>query len=410
MKKENLIGFIMLKDLKNINECSKCGICRSVCPVFLTVNDEVMSPRGKISLVEAFLEEKIIDIKRYADIIRSCIKCTRCSNVCPVGVKVEKIIQSARELLYSKISAEVKETFRYFLENPSEFLRKKFNENSDDQQNAFPIWFSPLLFHDKAYLPELSEKTALEKYDGYIKAYKSASLQVSLFIGCSINYSNTFIADSTVEVLRKLNVDVFIPKDQVCCSAPLLLFGNTEDASEFALRNIKALMAEEPDAIITLCPACGVTLRQDYENIIDNNISYFTNKVYDISEFIDIHTNYKINKMDFSVTYHDPCYLRLGQKVFNEPRQILSKSAELIEMKDADKCCGSGGALALFHPEISEQIGKNKIESIIQTKADIVATGCPGCIMFIKEMFKRKGIHKEVLHTIQILEKGLNSL
>ena len=404
------IGFIMLKNLENINECSKCGICRSVCPVFLAVNDEVVSPRGKISLVEAFLEERIIDIKRYTDIIRSCIRCTRCSNVCPVGVRVEKIIQSARELLYSEIPTEAREAFRYFSANPSEFLRKKFNENSNDQQNAFPLWFLPLLFHDKAYLPELSEKTVLEKYNEYIKADKSSSLRVSLFVGCSINYSNTFVADSTIEVLKKLNVDVFIPKDQVCCSAPLLLYGDIEDAREFALRNIKALMTEDPDAIITLCPACGVTLRQDYENILDNNISHFTNKVYDISEFIDIHTNYKLNKMDFSVTYHDPCYLRLGQKVFNEPRQILAKSAKLIEMKDADKCCGLGGALALFYPEISEQIGKIKVESIIQTKADIVATGCPGCIMFIKEMIKRKGMKKEVLHTIQILEKGLNSL
>lgn len=400
----------MLKKLENINECSKCGICRSVCPIFLAVNDEVISPRGKISLVEAFLEEKIKDIERYADIVRSCIKCTRCSNVCPVGVRVEKIIQWARELLHSEIPTDAKEAFKYFLLDPSDFLHKKFHENARNQQSAFPLWFLPLLFHNKAYLPELSERTVLEKYNEYIKADKNASIQVSLFVGCSINYSNTFIADSAIEVLKKLNVDVAIPKDQLCCSAPLLLYGNIEGAKEFALQNIKALMAIEPDAIITLCPACGVTLRQDYEDIINDNISNFTNKVYDISEFIDIHTNYKIKKMDFSVTYHDPCYLRLGQKVFNEPRQILAKSAELIEMEDADKCCGLGGALALFHPEISEQIGKTKIESIIQTKADIVATGCPGCIMFIKEMLRRSGIYKEVLHTIQIFEQGLNNL
>ncbi len=114
----------MLKNLENINECSKCGICRSVCPIFLAVNDEVMSPRGKISLVEAFLEESITDRKRYTDIIRSCIKCTRCSDVCPVGVRVEKIIQSARELLYSESTVDARETFRYFSVNPSEFCAK----------------------------------------------------------------------------------------------------------------------------------------------------------------------------------------------------------------------------------------------------------------------------------------------
>ncbi|MGQ9610030.1 MAG: (Fe-S)-binding protein [bacterium] len=396
----------MLKDFININECSKCGICRSVCPIFLAVNDEVISPRGKISLVEAFLEEKITDIERYTDIIRSCIRCTRCSSVCPAGVRVEKIIQSARELLYSNMPPEAKEIFNFILNNPSELLQK-MKEYSKNQRKNFPLWFLPLFFHNKAYLPQLAEKTVLDKYDEYIKADKNSSLQVSLFIGCSINYSNTFIADSAIEVLKKLNVNILIPKDQLCCSAPLLLYGDIEGAKEYALRNIKALKVEESDAIITLCPACGTTFIQDYEDIIGDNIDHFTNKIYDISEFIDIHTNYKIEKMDLSVTYHDPCYLRFGQKVFNEPRLTLAKSAKLIEMKDADKCCGLGGTLGLFHPEISEQIGKKKIESIIQTKADVVATGCPGCIMFIKDMLKRQGIDKEVLHTIQIFEKSL---
>lgn len=401
----------MLMDFANINECSKCGICRSVCPVFLAVNDEVMSPRGKISLVEAFLEEEIIDIERYIDIIRSCIKCTRCSSVCPAGVRVEKIIQLARELLHLEIPADAKEIFSSILNNSSKFqslLKEAKNTNTINIGSAFPLWFLPLLFHNKAYLHELTDKPILEKYDEYIKAYNNSSLQVSLFVGCSINYSNTFIADSTIEVLRKLNVDIFIPKEQVCCSAPLLLYGDIEGARECASRNIRALMVEESDAIITLCPACGVTLRQDYEDIIGGSIVNFTNKVYDISEFIDIHINYKVKKSDFSVTYHDPCYLRLGQKVFNEPRHILSKSADFIEMKNADKCCGLGGTLGYFHPEISERIGKNKIESIIQSKAEVVATGCPGCIMFIKDMLKKKGINKEVLHTIQILEESLN--
>lgn len=398
-------------DFININECSKCGICRSVCPVFLAVNDEVMSPRGKISLIEAFLEEEIIDIERYTDIIRSCIKCRRCSGVCPVGVRVEKLIQSARELLYSEIPSEAKEIFSSILDNEFQSrLRKAKGTNTVNTEKTLPLWFLPLLFHNKAYLPELAEKTILEKYDEYMKAYSNSSLQVSLFVGCSINYSNTFIADSAIEVLRKLNVDVYIPKDQVCCSAPLLLYGDTESAREYALRNIRALMSEESDAIITLCPACGVTLRQDYEDIIEGDIVNFTNKVYDISEFIDIHINYKVKKMDFTVTYHDPCYLRLGQKVFNEPRQILNKSANFIEMKNADKCCGLGGTLGYFHPEISERIGKSKIESIIQTKTEVVAAGCPGCIMFIKEMLRRQGINKEVLHTIQILEKSLQEI
>jgi glycolate oxidase iron-sulfur subunit len=108
-----------------------------------------------------------------------------------------------------------------------------------------------------------------------------------------------------------------------------------------------------------------------------------------------------------SVTYHDPCYLRLGQKVSSEPRRILRDISQYIEMKNADKCCGLGGTLGLFHPEISQKIGESKVKSIINSGADIVATGCPGCMLFIKDMLKKNGINREVLHTIQVLQKTL---
>jgi glycolate oxidase iron-sulfur subunit len=109
--------------------------------------------------------------------------------------------------------------------------------------------------------------------------------------------------------------------------------------------------------------------------------------------------------MDASVTYHDPCYLRLGQKVFKEPRQILKNITNFVEMKDANKCCGLGGTLGLFHPEISMKIGESKVKNILQSGADVVATGCPGCITFMRHLLNENGVKKEVLHTIQVLQR-----
>jgi Fe-S oxidoreductase len=160
--------------------------------------------------------------------------------------------------------------------------------------------------------------------------------------------------------------------------------------------------------VITLCPACGVTLKREYEDILDDTES-LTSKVYDISEFIDKEIDYETHRSDMSVTYHDPCYLRLGQDVSSEPRRILSNSTRFVEMEDADKCCGLGGSLGIFHPEVSTQMVEGKIKAIVDSGADTVATGCPGCISFLRDQLARRGIQKNVLHTIQVLQRCLGT-
>ncbi len=391
--------------IDEIKDCSKCGICRAVCPVFFIVNDEVMSPRGRISLVEALIEGNLSVSDRYTDIIRSCIKCTRCADVCPSGVRPEKIVQSAREMLYNTTytSKTIKEILRSTLDRGRfrNYIVKKFREDKPD--NTVPLWFLPLIFHGNAYLPNLAEKTVLEKYPEDVN--NGRKQKVGLFIGCSINYSNTDIADSAIDVLEKLEISIFIPKDQTCCGVPLLFYGDVEGAKELAKVNIKAFKYDDLDAILTICPACGITLKQEYNRLV--NDSDLKTKVYDISEYIAKFTSYNTRKLDISVTYHDPCYLRLGQEVLAEPRKILKGITDYIEMKDANKCCGLGGTLGLLHPEISQKIGEDKLKNIANSNADIVATGCPGCILFIRDMLKKAEINKKVLHTVQILQKSL---
>ena len=113
------------------------------------------------------------------------------------------------------------------------------------------------------------------------------------------------------------------------------------------------------------------------------------------------------HRMDTSVTYHESIYLKLGLEVETEPRQILKNSARFIEMEDADSPCGAEGVLGLLHPEISMEMIEAKIKAIVESGAEVVATGSPGCILFLKEQLARRGIQKDVLHTIQVLQKSL---
>lgn len=398
--------------LDDVKECSKCGICRAVCPVFQEINDEIMSPRGRISLVEAMLEKKIGNNKRFIDTIQTCIKCTRCTGVCPSGVRVENIVQSARELLADNIilPESVRAMFKSNLFNPSAFkvsLIEASESNPDEKKSGIPLWILPLYFHEGPNIPKIASETILEKYPEYIKS--GGIKKISLFVGCSINYVNTCIAESTIEVLKNIGIDIFLPKNQLCCGLPALFMGDKDTARQLAKQNLEAMKADDVDAVITMCPACGVTLTKEYEGLLNKELTEFKLKVYDISSFI---VHLKIfrdseKQRDLAVTYHDPCYLKLGQMVDPEPRRILRHVARFIEMKEPDKCCGLGCTMGIFHPEISMKMAEAKVNSIIQSGADIVATGCPGCIDFLKEQLAERNIKKEVLHTMQILHRSL---
>jgi len=108
------------------------------------------------------------------------------------------------------------------------------------------------------------------------------------------------------------------------------------------------------------------------------------------------------------VTYHDPCHLNRGQGISKEPREILKSipGVEMIEMKEAGRCCGMAGSFSLVHPDLSAQISDRKTSDITQTLTDTVATGCPACRLQLQSGLENAGVDEEVLHTIQILAES----
>ena len=334
---------------------------------------------------------------------------------------MERIIQSARELLAEKvgISEPASEVFRSLLLDPAAFRSALLEAASSDANAArttaspdadrelAPLWQLPLFFHEGARLPKLAKETVLDRYPEHINS--SGKKRIALFVGCSINHVHTDIADSAIETLKKLDVDVFLPDSQLCCGAPALLFGDKDAARELARRNLAALKSEEFDAVVTLCPACGTTFKREYGRILGDEIGDFASKVCDISEFIDKNVDYKAHRTDTVVTYHDPCYLKLGQEVEAEPRRMLDSTGQFVEMENAGECCGLGCTLGIFHPEASMKMGEAKVKAIMESGADVVATGCPGCIIFLKEMLAREGLKKNVLHTVQVFQRGIEA-
>ncbi|HHT9125579.1 MAG TPA: (Fe-S)-binding protein [Candidatus Brocadiia bacterium] len=399
------------------SKCAKCGKCRSVCPVFLETGNESMVARGRISLAEAIRDNEIIYTKRLKEHIYSCKKCLRCVHICPSGVDYELIIQAMLDGIAENMGIPLlpKIIFRYFL--PRRKLFDLLIKGASIFQKFIPgkrrghMRHLPLLFTGKRWMPPLAPKTALQIFK-QIPRLKNPKMRVAFFTGCLINYVYPDIAKAVVDVLNRLNIEVVVPSDQLCCGIPARSLGDSIAARALAERNknvFESVRLGRIDAIVTACATCGQTLKRDYIHLLGDSWQTMAKKIYDISEFIEKFTHYETKPLGQQVTYHDPCHLYWAQNISREPRNILKRSANYVEMENAERCCGGGGIFSLTHYDLSLKINEHKMESIKETGADIVATNCPGCMMQISDGLAARNMPKKMLHTIQVLQMAMRN-
>ncbi len=193
--------------------------------------------------------------------------------------------------------------------------------------------------------------------------------------------------------------------------------GGLKEALEKADHNLPILASFDASAILTTCSSCGLMLKQEYAQLYQEmgrdpamaeNVGA---KVKDIAEYIMEIADLDgcLRPLNLRVTYHDPCHLAKGLGVRREPRALLRRipGLEFREMSDADACCGSGGSFMFDHPALADKMASKKVQNILFTGAEVVATGCPACRMQLASKMRRLGAKIEVVHTIQLLKWAL---
>ncbi len=347
-----------LEDFKNeINRCSKCGLCQSVCPIYkLTGNDCAVS-RGKFVMLDGVLKGDLKlnkNINKYLDL---CLKCDKCSNFCPSAIDVCKIFETAK---YEYAKNTLLGKFIFFLESK--------------------LVFDNLLKIAKIII-QLRKPTFRSYLGNGIK--KDTDLKLLYFKGCVNN-----IFPQTDKFLHKLfdnsNIKI-MEKDFNCCGLPFLSSGNLERFEEVKKHNLE-LMNCDFDYILTDCASCENTLKSYTSSPCKER---WKEKFISLGELIaNQNIKFKFEK-PIKVTFHKPCHLENDDfwlKIVENCENV-----EYIKMKDYDECCGFSGEFAIKNRKISMQISKQKIKNIIDTGADYVVTTCPACVLGLKQgMFRIK--------------------
>ena len=394
-----------------MQKCARCGKCRSVCPVFAELKDEAFVARGRIWLFEALKRGDISASPELRRIMSACLMCQRCTEICPSGVQFMHVLKSARERLAKEMGLPFGSSFvlRHIITR-----RRLFDlaiRTASVVQQIVPgkrkgnLRHLPLFFKGGKWLPPISKNPALRRHSETTKIH-GARMRVALFIGCLTNYVYPEIVDATIELLHTAGVETVVPASQLCCGTPAIAFGDLDAARALARRNRESLKSAECDYILTVCASCGRTLRHEYAELLGCEGPAFGVPVLDVCEFISMHTNISFERLEETVTYHDPCHLRWGQGVEKEPRDLLERSCRFQEIRDDMYCCGQAGTFHVFYPEIAEMIGRRKIESIASSDAREVATGCPGCMLQLNDLIAASGIDKKALHTVEVLARS----
>jgi glycolate oxidase iron-sulfur subunit len=237
----------------------------------------------------------------------------------------------------------------------------------------------------------------------------------------SVMFSDVNVA--TARVLAANGCEVVIPQEQKCCGALFAHGGNESEARKLMRQNVDIFKRYDLDAVIINAAGCGATMKEYGEHLASDaqyahRAEEFAQKTKDISEFlVDVGLTPSLREPKFpfpsptptKVAYHEPCHLCHGQKIREQPRQLLRQipGVELVELRESDWCCGSAGVYNITQPELSQQLLERKVENIKATSANIVATGNPGCVMQIASGVKKHGLPMQVVHPVQLLDWAL---
>ena len=195
---------------------------------------------------------------------------------------------------------------------------------------------------------------------------------------------------------------------------PAESYGRRDLVLDQARHNIEVFERLNVDIVVTDCATCGSALKEYGTLLADepdwaSRADAFSGKVRDVSEFLSqIPLRKPSGRLEGRVTYHDPCHLRRAQKVWKEPRKLLSliDGLEFAEMPEADWCCGSAGSQLITHYDTSLKVLDRKIDNIERTGADIVASGCPGCRMQLQTGLHKRGGRVRVVHPVTLLDEA----
>ncbi len=362
-------------------ECLECLVCDGVCPVMAQVPERFLGP-ALLAGTAGFQKSMLPTAWESAYF---CLLCGECMTACPAGVKPND------EALDVRRQVTRKGRLPQSLQRLAQRITTAHNISGEENQ-------ARLLWSQQADLaPAASNPDTL------------------YFVGCvSSLYPSMYGIPQGFATLMATCDQCFglLGGEEWCCGYPLILNGMLEEAKELAIHNLQRMKQRGVKRLVMTCPSCYDTWHRRYPALTGEEIGIeVLHATQWLAELVD-HGRIRFKELPWKVTYHDPCDLGRRNETFETPRQLLTSipGVVLVEMKrnrDRALCCGGGGNLESFSPEVMTAIAQERIQEALDTGAEALITACPQCQRTLRAGARSLGVRLPVLDVVQALWRAL---
>jgi glycolate oxidase iron-sulfur subunit len=396
-----------------IGSCVHCGFCLPTCPTYVTMGEEMDSPRGRIFLMKEVLEGQL-ELETALPFIDNCLGCQACQTACPSGVDYGDLITPFRAYAEERrerapMDRAQREMVLRTLPFPRRFrLAARLGRLARPVARFLPDSMTAMLELLPDRLPRAQPLPEVHPAEGERRA------RVALLAGCAQQVLAPDINWATLRVLARNGVETVIPRGQACCGALAMHTGAAGQAKPLARRNLSAFPADV-DAVLTNAAGCGSGMHE-YGLLFRGEpeqeaAERFAERVVDVSVFLEalgLRDAPPPAPRPLRVAYHDACHLAHAQGVRGAPRALLEAIGDvtLVEPAEWELCCGSAGTYNVERPDTAHELGRRKARNLLDTGAELIATGNIGCMTQVGTHLRELGRPIPVLHTLQVLDRA----
>ena len=380
--------------------CYQCNKCSSGCPTGTAMS---LPPSKMMRLAQLGMKDRLLQDPS----IWRCLGCDSCTQHCPYNVSVRKLVELMRQsAVQDHWLAGNREIFEGdevlskgmgALDFMSNRVKEHRNVSGEDNSNRL-AWTNNL--------PEQPE--GIDRKAGADTVY---------FVGCvSAMFPMSYgIPQSFATVLQKTGIPfTTLGGAEWCCGFPLLMSGQLEQAREFMAHNVAEVEKLGARRVVMTCPSCHYMWKNMYPKELDRDLGFdvVTASEFLYEEAVAGHLTFSEPRKPGIVTFHDPCDLGRKGGHFEEPREVLKKvpGFEVVEMENNREhalCCGGGGDLETFQPELTVEVASRRIAQAAAAGADHVVSACPQCVRTLTKAAKANKQRIRVMDIVQFVKAAV---
>jgi glycolate oxidase iron-sulfur subunit len=393
-----------------VGACVHCGFCLPTCPTYVTMGEEMDSPRGRIFLMKEVLEGTM-ELEVALPFIDNCLGCQACQTACPSGVDYGALVTPFRGWAEPRRRRTPRDRAQRALLLRTLPHPRRFRAAARAGRAAKPL---------AARLPEPlgamlrllpDDVPPAQPLPEVHPAQGPRRARVALLAGCAQQVLDPDIGWATLRVLARNGVETVVPPAQRCCGSLAAHTGAHDAARASARHNLAAFDLDDIDVVVTTAAGCGSGMRE-YGLLFAGRpeeaaARALADRVVDVSVFLAALGLREPPALDheLAVAYQDACHLAHAQGVRREPRDLLRAigGVRLVEPAEWELCCGSAGTYNVERPDVAARLGQRKAANLRATGADVVVSANIGCMTQLRTHL---GGAIPVLHTMQLLDRA----